>query len=184
MARSRDGWAALGTGSDRPQPMTTGADDVGLLATRFHRRGRGGRGPGRPPRPGGGRRRPELHEQRARPAARRQRAADVQVRAGEIQGQGHRRQLRQGGDRRAAADLQGHRRRLDEARAGGDARAALARHGGRVGVRHRGPRPHDGHRPAGQRRDRTTSSPATSGTSPAAMATCSSASATSPATSS
>ena len=62
-------------------------------------------------------RRPELHEQRPRPAARRQGAADLQVRAGEVGGQGHRQQLRQGGDRQATADLQGDRRRLDAARA-------------------------------------------------------------------
>ena len=65
----------------------------------------------------------------------RQGAADLQVRAGEVGGQGHRQQLRQGGDRQAVADLQGDRRRLDAARAGRDARAALARHRRRVGVR-------------------------------------------------
>ena len=36
---------------------------------------------------------------------------------------------------------------------GGHARAALARHRRRVGLRHRGPGPHHGHRPAGELRD-------------------------------
>ena len=49
---------------------------------------------------------------------------------------------------------------------------------------HRGAGPDDGHRPAGATPRRTTSSRATSGTSPAATATCSSAWATSRATSS
>ena len=132
----------------------------------------------------GRRRRPELHEQRPRPAARRQGTADLQVRAGEVGRQGHRQQLRQGGDGRAVADLQGDRRRLDAARAGRDARAALARHRGRVGVR--------ASRAASARRSSTrratprptTSSRATSGTSRAATATCSNAWATSRATSS
>ena len=74
-------------------------------------------------------------------------------------GQGHRRQLRQGGHGRAAADLQGDRRRLDEARAGRDARAALARHRRRVGLRHRGAGPHHRHRPAAAAPRRTTSRP-------------------------
>ena len=75
--------------------------------------------------------------------------AHLQVRAGEIPGQGHRRQLRQGSDGRAVADLEGDRRRVDAARAGRDARAALARHGRRMGLRPRGAGPHHGHRSAG-----------------------------------
>ena len=77
-----------------------------------------------------------LQEQRPRRAAGRARAADVQVRAGEVEGgQGHRREQRHGGDGQATADLQGDRRRLDAAGARRIARAALARHGGRVGLR-------------------------------------------------
>ena len=113
------------------------------------------------------------------PSARGQGTADVQVRAGEVRGQGHRQQLRQGGDGRAVADLEGDRRRLDAARAGGHARAALARHGRRMGIRDRRARPDDGHRPARRSARRTTSSRATSGTSRAATATCWSAWATS-----
>ena len=69
------------------------------------------------------------------------------------EGRGHRRQLRQGGDRRATADLQGHRRRVDAARAGRDARAALARHRRGMGLRHRGPLPHHRHRSAAALRE-------------------------------
>ena len=59
------------------------------------------------------------------------------------------RQLRQGSDGRAVADLQGHRRRLDAHGAGRHARVALARHRRGMGVRHRGPGAHHRHRPAG-----------------------------------
>ena len=104
-------------------------------------------------RPAGRRRRPELHEQCSGPNARGQGSADIQVRAGEVGRQGHRQQLRQGGDRRATADLQGDRRRLDAAGARRDARAALARHRGRMGVRSRGPRPHHRRRAKRPRRD-------------------------------
>ena len=124
-------------------------------------------------------RRPELHEQRPRPAPRRQGTADVQVRAGEV---ARARSIGSSFGKEATveaiADLQGDRRRLDAARARGHARAALARHRGRVGVCHRGAGPHHGHRPAGRAPRPTTSSRATSGTSPAATATCCNASAT------
>ncbi len=101
----------------------------------------------------GARRRYELYEQRARPAVGRQGIAHVQVRPGKIGGQGAGRKLWQGGHGRAVADLQGHCRSFHAARAGRHARAALARHGGRVGLRHRGSGAHDRHRPAGLRRD-------------------------------
>ena len=53
--------------------------------------------------------------------------------------------------RRAVADLQGDRRRVHGARTGGHARAALARHRGRVGLRGQGAGPDDGPRPGGYR---------------------------------
>ena len=73
----------------------------------------------------------------------------------------------------ATADLQGHRRRLDAARARRDARAALARHRRRVGLRPRGPRPHHRHRPAGLRRDQRLRPRRRLVLSRAATATCS-----------
>ena len=70
------------------------------------------------------------------------------------------------GQRLATADLQGDRRGVHGARAGGHAGVALARHRSRVGVR--GPRasPDDSPRSRGLHRERTTSSRETCGISP------------------
>jgi len=94
-----------------------------------------------------------LHEQRPRSRARRKGAADVQIRAGEIAGQGDRQQRWQGSDRHAVGDFQGHRRRLDEARARRDARIALARDRGGMGIRAGGARAHHRDRSARQFRN-------------------------------
>ena len=105
--------------------------------------------------------------------------------AGEVDGgQGRRREQRAGGDRQATADLEGDRRRLDAAGARRIARAALARHGGRVGLRRRRTRAHHGHRSRRGTSRSMISAPATSGTSPAGTGTPSTAWGRAPRTSS
>ena len=69
------------------------------------------------------------------------------------EGKVDRRQRGQRGHGQAAADLQGDRRRFDDAGPGRHARAPLARHRGRVGVRGQGASPDDGPRPGGVRGD-------------------------------
>ncbi len=119
---------------------------LGRCRRRHHAGDAGRHQPGR-------RRRSELHEQRPRCRARGQGAADLQIRAGAKPGQGDRQQLWQGSDRHPAADLQGHCRRLDEARARRDARIALARHRRGMGLRAGGTRAHHGDRSARRSRD-------------------------------
>jgi hypothetical protein len=78
-----------------------------------------------------------VQEQRPRSAAFGKGIADLQIRPGTVRRQDDGRQLRQGGDRRAIADLQGHRRGLDAPGARRDTRAALACDRGGVGLRSR-----------------------------------------------
>ena len=76
------------------------------------------------------RRRHQLPEQCPRSRHFREGASNLQVRAGSVRRARDGRQLRQRGDGRPIADFQGPRGRLDADGAGGDARAALARHRG------------------------------------------------------